>query len=184
MIRAKSRGFTLIELMVVVIIVGIVATIAVVAYRKHVTSSKVTEATGMVGDIREAQERYKSEVGAYADVSSSITSLYPNASPGQSVTAWGGACSSCNANQSWANLNVRPSGPVRFGYATVAGDAATDPSAKAGGITIRGQTVSFTASGTKPTGPWFVAYAQASGPSCKVVGSSFTNQLAVDDQCD
>ena len=44
----RERGFTLIEMMVVVVIVGILAMLAVVGYRKLVQTAHVSEATNMV----------------------------------------------------------------------------------------------------------------------------------------
>ena len=89
-VTARSRGFTLIELMIVVAIVGILATLAVVGYRKLVQTSHVSEATGMVQNIRVAQEGYHSETQQYANVSSSLTDLLPTGSPSyQGATAWG-----------------------------------------------------------------------------------------------
>ena len=85
-----SRGFTLVELMIVVAIVGILATLAVVGYRKLVQSSHVSEATGMVQNIRVAQEGYHSETQRYANVSNSLADYYPAAPQYEHVTAWGG----------------------------------------------------------------------------------------------
>ncbi len=56
-----SRGFTLVEMMIVVVIVSVLATLAVLGYRKIVQSAHVTEATSMVNNIRVAQEAYHAE---------------------------------------------------------------------------------------------------------------------------
>jgi type IV pilus assembly protein PilA len=119
----RARGFTLIEMMIVVVIVGILASLAVVGYRKIIQSSHVTEATNTVQSIRVAQEAYHAETQQYADVSPDLTgSWYPQATPtGQRETMWGGACTGCLVP--WANLPLHVDGPVRFGYATKAGAA-------------------------------------------------------------
>ena len=58
----KSRlGFTMIELMVVVIIVGVLAAIAIPIYSKYVKNARVTEATGRLGDLLAAAKAYASE---------------------------------------------------------------------------------------------------------------------------
>jgi type IV pilus assembly protein PilA len=52
--RAPSKGFTLIELMVVVAIVSILAVIAMPAYLDYVTRSKVSEAMAFVSEAKTA----------------------------------------------------------------------------------------------------------------------------------
>ena len=54
-------GFNMIELMVVVVIIGILAAIAVPIYSKYVKNSRVTEATGKIGDILTAAKSYAVE---------------------------------------------------------------------------------------------------------------------------
>ncbi len=62
----KKSGFTLIELMVVVLIVGILAVVAVPQYLKTVETSKATDAVGLVMMIGNANRMYKIDNGVLA----------------------------------------------------------------------------------------------------------------------
>ena len=50
----KNRGFTLIELMIVVAIVGILAILAIFGVRKYLANAKTAEATNSIGAINQA----------------------------------------------------------------------------------------------------------------------------------
>lgn len=54
----RSTGFSLIELLVVVAIVGILASIAVPSYTDYITRSKLTEASANLSDLRVKMEQY------------------------------------------------------------------------------------------------------------------------------
>ena len=54
----KNNGFTLIELMIVVSIIGILASVAMPQYQVYVHRSEVTEALGMAANIREDVTAY------------------------------------------------------------------------------------------------------------------------------
>jgi len=56
-----NRGFNMIELMVVVVIIGILAAIAVPIYSKYAKNARVTEATGRIGDLLTAAKSYAIE---------------------------------------------------------------------------------------------------------------------------
>ena len=58
----KNSGFTLIELMVVVSIIGILASVAMPQYQVYVHRSEVTEALGMAANIREDVTAYYVEM--------------------------------------------------------------------------------------------------------------------------
>ncbi len=67
--RNKKRGFTLLELLMVVIIIAILASIALPQYLKASEKSRASEALTMLGAIREAEFRYKAQ---------SPTNIYTN----------------------------------------------------------------------------------------------------------
>ena len=54
----NSKGFTLIELMIVVAIIGILAAVAIPAFIKYVARSKTTEATENVSKMADGAETY------------------------------------------------------------------------------------------------------------------------------
>ena len=62
----SSQGFTLIELMIVVVIIGILAAVAVPAYFNHILRSRQADAYHNMLDIKAAQEMIYSLENAYA----------------------------------------------------------------------------------------------------------------------
>ena len=59
----KSQGFTLIELMIVVAIIGILAGIAIPAYQDYTIRSQVVEAFSLASELKPSIQDYRKEHG-------------------------------------------------------------------------------------------------------------------------
>jgi type IV pilus assembly protein PilA len=182
----RARGFTLVEMMIVVVIVGVLASLAVVGYRKLVQSSHISEAQNMVQDIRVAQESYHSETQQYANISANLTSYYPNATPVRTtLTAWGAACTAaCAKGMDWSMLPLHVDGPVMFGYATLAGAANTSVTTVGAptSVHVNGASLAFPSS---PPTDWFIVAAGCDLDGDGHIGTnvyttSWANQVYVD----
>jgi len=62
-----ARGFTLVELLIVVAIIGIIAAIAVPQYGDYVTRSKLTEATATLSEHRVKMEQFFQDNRTYVN---------------------------------------------------------------------------------------------------------------------
>ena len=72
----KRKGFTLIELMVVIFIVGILAAVAIPIMRGRIDSAKWSEGKAGAGSIRTAARAFQAEKGpAYVYVGTTLTEL-------------------------------------------------------------------------------------------------------------
>jgi type IV pilus assembly protein PilE len=65
--RKHTAGFTLIELMIVVVIVGILASVALPAYREHVIRGNRAAAQAMMMNLANSEQQYMLSNRVYAD---------------------------------------------------------------------------------------------------------------------
>jgi len=119
-----ARGFTLVELMAVVVLIGILAALAIVSYRSYLDSARAGEAKDFIQAIHAGQQRYQIATDGYLDCSNNLTSWYPGKPMGRkrNFTDDNHADHNC-----WALLNVHASEPTVFGFAVVAGSDGENP---------------------------------------------------------
>jgi type IV pilus assembly protein PilE len=72
----RTRGFTLVEILVVMVIVAILAAIAVPSYRQYVVRSNRSAAQSQMMDIANREQQFLLADRAYADKASLVASGY------------------------------------------------------------------------------------------------------------
>lgn len=161
----SSGGFTLVELMMVVVIIGVLSAIAMPLYSRSRYRAYALEATEVLGRITAAQEGYRATFNTYADTSTDFALTgTANGTSGLVESNWWPALSTRDADglvdfytslpPSWNQLGVRPRQRVRYSYQTVAGLPGVSPSV--GGTD---PTLGYASLPTVQRGSWFVAVA-------------------------
>jgi prepilin-type N-terminal cleavage/methylation domain-containing protein len=70
--RSRREGFTLVEVVITVVIIGVLAAFGVPQFLKSIERSKAAEAFNYLAAIRGAQERYIAKNGIYYSTATSL----------------------------------------------------------------------------------------------------------------
>ena len=89
-----QKGFTLIELMIVVAIIGILAAVAIPQYQDYTVKAKLSKVTGIAAPIKTALALYNQEQGGFPITAAPWTTIGLSAAPSPtnevSAIAWTG----------------------------------------------------------------------------------------------
>ena len=167
--RGDERGFTLVELMIVVVILAILAAIVVPVFTSESKKVKAkSEVSMMIAELGSKQERYKNENNAYLDVPECPT-------PADNTKKPVSAC--MNAGDPWLLLGVLPpEQTLRCSYEVTTGLTADAPAVPAG-------ATAFTIPAGCCATSWYIIHAKCdmdgNGVFSHYVTASFDQAMSV-----
>ena len=112
----KIQGFTLIELMITVAIIGILAGIAIPAYQDYVRQGKVAEATSNLADLRIKMEQSFQDNRNYTNYVDAACNLISNGNPAVTARYFSYACASAASTYTITATGVAAEGMSGYSY--------------------------------------------------------------------
>lgn len=161
LIRKSNKGFTLIELMIVVAIIGILAAIAIPNFLRFQLKSKSSEGKVNIAAIRTAEEAYLAEFGEYVDAA-----ITPGTVAGTAKDPWP-TVAGTDGLDDFDTLGWSPEGQVFFSYEIAIGTSAFTVTAAAD---IDGDTTNQVWGYVKPETSTVTGVAPASLGICTATG--------------
>ncbi len=153
-----ARGFSLVEMMVVVAMIGVLASLAVVGYIRYVDWSNTAETKDILQMVTNGQEAYYADTNGYLNCSSgwNAGAAYPLVSQGRkhNMTNSGHPDWDC-----WKMLMIDTTEPSYVSLWTRAGDTAAFPSLPSSPpLAMEKSSIDMN---PKPNRPWYVNVAFA-----------------------
>jgi type IV pilus assembly protein PilA len=163
--KAIQKGFTLIELMIVVAIIGILAAIAIPAYQTYTIRAQVSEASSLIGGVETAfAENYantgsaassNSAVGIQAAIAGTYISTVALTGGGQITVTYGaGANAKINGQTLTYTAYASPNGDIA--WVCNDGTAATKAIANGNLTTLTGGATAAAATGVFASTPSYM----------------------------
>jgi type IV pilus assembly protein PilA len=162
LVRNRQRcslapGTTLVELMIVVVIIGILAAIATVGYKRYVARARLSEAHAMLAELSSKEQLYFMDAGAYVsvratnDANDDATGYYPVTSLTDPTFESARTPHSINPYPtSWSRIGLRPRWKQLYcTYLVNAGDATS----------VLPSPIGSSSWSATPNVPWFYAVA-------------------------
>jgi prepilin-type N-terminal cleavage/methylation domain-containing protein len=115
----RTLGMSLVELMIVVVIIGILAAIATVGFRRYIARARLSEATAMLAEFSSKEQLYYLDNGQFIEAHSDAQPVrYPSQSeqsnefwpsdPNQYFDSSRTPVSTAPVPASWRRLGIRP----------------------------------------------------------------------------